>query len=100
MGLPCSSKQGAGDRAPQLGAGEPFCMRKGHPLSDKKLKSVVDNPVEYGLRPGGSSAKFLQDYWCHALIQRLQVVPISLTVGLAFGSFFVVVERVLILHIF
>ena len=88
MGPPCSSKQGAGDRAAQLGAGNPFCVRKGHPLSDNELKSVVDNPVKYGLRPGGSSAILFQDYGCHALFRCLQVVAIPLTICLALVCFF------------
>ena len=38
--------------SPQLGAGDPFGIRQ--TLSDKELQSVVDDPVEYGLCPGGS----------------------------------------------
>ena len=86
MGLPGCSKQRAGDRAPQLGAGDPFGMREWHSLSDKDLE-VVDDPVENGLHPGGGAAILLEDHECHPLLQRLKVVAISLA-GLFTGGIY------------
>ena len=71
MGLPSCAKQRAGDRAPQLGAGDPFGMREWQSLSDKELKAMVDDPVEDGLRPGGGAAILLKDHWGHPLLQCL-----------------------------
>ena len=39
-----------------LGAGDPLGMREGHSLSDKELETMMDNPIEDGVRPGGGSA--------------------------------------------
>ena len=55
--LPGCTYQGARDRAPQLGAGGPLGEGIGSTLSDKELKSVVDDSIEDGLGPGGRPAK-------------------------------------------
>ena len=82
MGLPCCSKQRTGDGAPQLGAGDPFCMRERHSLANKEPKMMVVNPVEDGLCPGGSSAILLKDNPHHPLVQRVEVVSICPAFGL------------------
>ena len=71
MGLPSCFKQRRGDRAPQLGVGDPFGKREWHSLSDKDLETVVDDPVENGLRPGGGTLILLEDHRRHSLFQRL-----------------------------
>ena len=48
MGLPSCFKQRAKDRAPQLGAGDPLGIGERQSLSDKELKTVIDDPIEYG----------------------------------------------------
>ena len=59
MGLPCCSEQCARDVAPQLGAGDTFGVGEERALSDKKLKAMVDDPVEHGLGSGGGAAILL-----------------------------------------
>ena len=87
MGLPGCSKQRAGDRAPQLGAGDPFGVRAWHSLSDKDLEVVADDPVENGLRSGGGMAILLEDHGRRPFLQRLKVVAISLAICPAFICF-------------
>ena len=86
--LPGCTHQGARDRAPQLGAGGPLSEGVGSALSDKELKSVVNDSVEDGLGPGGRSAKLLQYHRCHPSFQRLEVVAIPLSICPAFCHFF------------
>ena len=73
---------------PQLGAGGPFSEGVGSALSDKELQSVVSDPVEDGLGPGGRPAKLLQYHRCHPSVQRLKVVAIPLSICPAFCHFF------------
>ena len=70
MGPPNCSQQRAGDRAPQLGAGDAFGVRRGQSLklSDKELETVMDDPVEDGLRPWGNSATVFEDRRCQSLV--------------------------------
>ena len=86
--LPSCTHQGARYRAPQLGAGGPLGEGVGCALSDKELKSVVNNPVEDGLGSGGRPAKLFQYHRCHPSIQRLEVVNIPLSICPAFRHFF------------
>ena len=86
--LPCCTHQGVRYRAPQLGAGGPFSEGVGSALSDKELQSVVNDPVEDGLGPGGRPAKLLQYHRCHPSVQRLKVIAIPLSICPAFCHFF------------
>ena len=88
MRLPCCTHQGARDRTPQLGASGPFGEGVGSALSDKELKSVVDNPVEDGLGPGGRPAKLFQYHRCHPSVQSLEIVAVPLSICPAFRHFF------------
>ena len=63
-------------------------MGEGQSLSDKELEAVMDDLVEDGLRPGGGSAILFEDQRCHALVQRLEVIALSLAIGPAFGLLF------------
>ena len=44
--------------------------------------------VENGLRLWGGPAILFEDHWCHSLVQRLEVVAVSLAICPAFGLFF------------
>ena len=77
MGLPCSSELAV-----------LLAKEKGIPLSDKELKSVVDDAVENGLGPGGRPAKLLQHHRHHPLFKGLKAETIFLAIGSALGEFF------------
>ena len=49
---------------------------------------MMDDPVEDGLCPGGSSAILFKDNRRHSLVERLEVVAFSLLMYPAFGHFF------------
>ena len=58
MGLPSCSEQRARNGTPKLGASGPLGKGEGDSLSDKELKTVINDAVEYGLCPWGSAAKY------------------------------------------
>ena len=49
---------------------------------------MIDDAVENGLGPGGRPSKLFQHHRCHASIQCLKVVAISLSICPALGHFF------------
>ena len=48
----------------------------------------MDDPVEDSLCPRGGPAVLLKGKWCHPLVQRLEIVALSLAINPALGLFF------------
>ena len=67
----CQAALSSAQEIGPTGAGDHFGVRERYALSDKDLLSVVDDPVEDGVRPWGGSAILFKNNRCHPLVQSL-----------------------------